>query len=41
MALARAEGEATALRDRVADLSRCLDRAEERLAQPWWKRLFG
>jgi chromosome segregation ATPase len=35
-------GETTdALRDALADLSRRLDRAEERLAQPWWRKLLG
>ena len=38
---AKAEGEGTALRDALADLSARLDRAEARLAMPWWKRLFG
>ena len=38
---AKAEGEATALRDALADLSARLDRAEARLAMPWWKWLFG
>jgi hypothetical protein len=38
---AGAEGEAAALRDALADLSRHLDRAEERLAQPWWRKLLG
>jgi hypothetical protein len=38
---ARAEGEALALRDALADLARRLDRAEERLAMPWWRRLLG
>jgi hypothetical protein len=38
---AGAEGENRTLRDALADLSRRLDRAEERLAQPWWRRLLG
>jgi hypothetical protein len=37
----RTEGEAAALRDALFDLSRRLDRAEERLALPWWKRLLA
>jgi hypothetical protein len=37
---ARAEGEALALRDALADLAARLNRAEERLALPWWRRLF-
>jgi hypothetical protein len=38
---AKAEGEASTLRDALFDLSARLDRAEARLAMPWWKRLFG
>ena len=38
---ARAEGEASALRDALADLAGRLDRAEERLALPWWRRVLG
>lgn len=38
---ARAEGEAAALRDALADLAGRLDRAEQRLAAPWWSRLFA
>src|SRR3954471_14019991 len=38
---AKAEGEATTLRDALADLSGRLDRAEARLAMPWWRRLIG
>ena len=37
----RAEGEAAALRDALADLAGRLDRAEARLARPWWRRLLG
>lgn len=36
-----AEGEARALRDALADLAARLNRAEERLALPWWRRLLG
>lgn len=38
---ARAEGEAAALRDALADLAGRLDRAEARLALPWWRRALG
>ncbi len=37
---AGAEGEARALRDALADLASRLDRAEARLALPWWRRLI-
>lgn len=40
-AKARAEGEAAALRAQVLDLAARLDRAELRLAMPWWRRLLG
>ena len=36
-----AEGQVTSLRDALADLSVRLDRAEVRLALPWWRRLLG
>lgn len=41
---ARAEGEAAALRDALADLARRLDMATVELAdarRPWWRRLLG
>jgi hypothetical protein len=38
---ASAEGEAKALRDALADLAARLDRAEQRLALPWWRRWLG
>lgn len=38
---AKAEGEAKALRDALADLAGRLDRAEAELRRPWWRRLFG
>jgi CelD/BcsL family acetyltransferase involved in cellulose biosynthesis len=34
-------GEVGPLREALADLSARLDRAEEYLRRPWWKRLFG
>ena len=38
---ASAESEARVLRDALADLASRLDRAEARLALPWWRRLLG
>lgn len=38
---AKAEGEAIALRDALADLAGRLDRAEAELRRPWWRRLLG
>ena len=35
------EREVRTLRDALYDLSRRLDRAEERLALPWWRKLLG
>jgi hypothetical protein len=35
------EGHVRALRDALFDLCRRLDRAEERLAASWWRKLFG
>ena len=37
----KAEGQVQALRDALADLADRLDRAEARLAMPWWRRLIG
>ena len=39
VAAARAEGEAAALRDALADLAGRLD-GEARRRQPWWRRMF-
>jgi hypothetical protein len=38
---ARAEGAVPILQNALIDLARRLDRAEERLAQSWWRWLFG
>jgi|1185.fasta_scaffold399991_1 multidrug resistance efflux pump len=40
-AAAVAEAQAAMLRETVADLRARLDRAEARLAVPWWRRLLG
>ena len=38
---AKAEGQVLELHNALADLAGRLDRAEARLAMPWWRRLMG